>query len=87
MNFLHYDLQLSPAQSVEITLDKGANVRLLDDANYGMYQRGQPHRYYGGHTTTSPVRLKPPHGGRWHVVIDLGGFPGTVSASVRTIGV
>lgn len=83
MNYLHYDFQLGPEDVVEVTLDKQANVRLLDDANYARYQRGQTHNYHGGLAQVSPVRLKPPHAGHWHVVIDLGGFAGNVRASVK----
>ncbi len=86
MNYLHYDLNLLPDESVEVTLDKQANVRLLDDSNYSRYQRGEQHQYYGGLAARSPVCLAPPHAGRWHLVIDLGGHAGTVNASVRTIG-
>ncbi len=85
MNYLHYDLQLQSAETVEVTLDKQANVRLLDDSNFSRYQRSEQHRYYGGRATKSPVSLSPPHGGRWHLVVDLGGNAGTVKASVRTI--
>lgn len=86
MNFLHYDLQLKAHQVVEVTLDKQANVRLLDDINFGRYRSGQQHTYFGGLAKVTPVRLAPPHAGRWHVVIDLGGYGGTVKASVRTLG-
>ena len=86
MNYLHYDLQLTSDQVVEVTLDKQANVRLLDEVNFLKYQRGEKHQYFGGLTKVSPAHVKPPHAGKWHLVIDLGGYPGTVSASVRTIG-
>jgi len=86
MNFLHYHLDLTTDQSVEVTLDKQANVRLLDDSNYNKYRRGEKHQYFGGLAKKSPVHLKPPRPGRWHLVVDLGGFTGTVHASVRTIG-
>lgn len=85
MNFLHYDLQLNAGDVVEVTLDKQANVRLLDGSNYASYQRGAQHRYYGGLVKTSPFRLPAPHAGNWHLVIDLGGYAGNVRASVRTI--
>ena len=85
MNYLHYDLNLNINDSVEVTLDKQANVRLLDDLNYSKYRRGQKHTYYGGLAKKSPVHLSPPRPGRWHIVIDLGGYAGTVNASVRTI--
>ncbi len=85
MNFLHYDLQLGQGEAVEVTLDKQANVRLLDDINFSNYKRGQRHTYYGGLAKVSPIHLKPPNPGHWHLVIDLGGYAGTVNASVRTI--
>lgn len=85
MNYLHYDLQLQSGEVVEVTLDKQANVRLLDEPNFSLYRQGKRHRYYGGLATKSPVRLSPPNAGRWHLVVDLGGYGGTVKASVRTI--
>lgn len=86
MNYLHYDLQLASNEAVEVTLDKQANVRLLDELNFSKYKRGEKHTYFGGQAKSSPVRLKPPSSGHWHLVIDLGGYPGSVSASVRKIG-
>ena len=85
MNHLHYDLNLQLGDVVEVTIDKQANVRLLDNANYSQYRSGTQHRYYGGLATKSPVRLSAPNPGHWHLVIDLGGHAGTVRASVRTI--
>jgi len=85
MNHLHYDLDLQLGDVVEVTLDKQANVRLLDDNDYSQYQRGSQYRYYGGLATKSPVRLSAPHPGHWHLVVDLGGYAGSVTASVRTV--
>lgn len=83
MNYLHYDLQLGDRDMVVVTLDKRANVQLLDDGNFSNYQRGQSFRYYGGLAKESPVRLRPPHAGHWHLTVDLGGYAGTVRASVN----
>jgi Domain of unknown function (DUF1883) len=85
VNYLHYDVQLESGGVVEVTLDKQANVRLMDDGNFSNYRSGKKHRYYGGRATKSPVQLAAPHAGHWHVVIDLGGTAGTVRASVRTM--
>jgi len=85
MNYLHYDFNLQPSDAVEVTLDKQANLRLLDDSNFSKYKRGEQHRYHGGLATKSPISLSPPHAGHWHLVVDLGGYAGTVKASVRTI--
>ena len=85
MNYLHYDFDLTEGDIVEVTLDKQANVRLLDAANFSKYRSGEQHRYYGGLAKESPVRIRAPHAGHWHVVIDLGGYAGTVGASARVL--
>lgn len=85
MNYLHYELDLDASDVVEVTLDKQANVRLLDEANYAHYQHGERHSYHGGLARRSPIRLVPPHAGHWHLIIDLGGYAGTVQAAVRTL--
>jgi hypothetical protein len=85
MNYLHYEFDLGGDDAVEVTLDKQANVRLLDQVNYGLYQQGKQHKYYGGLAKESPVTLKAPHSGHWHVVVDLGGYGGTVRASARVL--
>ena len=86
MNYLHYDFNIGPDHTVEVTLDKQANARLVDDSNYEHYRRGEAHTYYGGLAKVSPVHLRPPHYGHWHLVVDLGGYAGTVRASVRVLG-
>ncbi len=37
MNYVHYELDLSADDIVEVSLDNSANVRLLDDTNYSLY--------------------------------------------------
>jgi hypothetical protein len=83
MNFLHSEFQLGQNDVVVVTLDKQANVRLLDDSSFSAYKAGRQHTYYGGLAKASPVRLRAPRAGRWHLVIDLGGYAGTVTASSR----
>jgi hypothetical protein len=85
MNYLHKTLDLSAGDVVEVTLDHPANVQLLDASNYAAYQAGQFYRYHGGHFTHSPARIDAPSDGRWHLVIDLGGGVGRVSASVSVL--
>ena len=84
-NFLHHEFDLSANDTVEVTLDNQANVRLLDDTNFLLYKRGKQHRYHGGLAKTSPIRIAAPHAGHWHVVIDLGGYAGTVRASASVL--
>ena len=85
MNFLHYEFTLTPSDCVRVTLDKQANVQLLDSTNFQYYRQRRKYKYYGGLAKKSPVDLSPPFSGKWHLVIDTGGYPGRVSASVRVI--
>lgn len=85
MNFLHYEFDLGENDSVEVILDKQANVRLLDDANFASFRDGRQYHYYGGLAKVSPVKLVAPRAGHWHVVVDLGGYAGTVRATARVL--
>jgi Domain of unknown function (DUF1883) len=85
MNHLDFEFVGKLGTIAEVTLDRAANVLLMDPANYSTYKQGQPYRYYGGHATVSPFRLVVPSPGIWHVVVDLGGGPGEVRASLRLL--
>lgn len=85
MHHLHYEVDANADDVVEVTIDRAANVQLLDPANYEKYKQGQKFRYSGGYATVTPVRLTVPESGRWHVVIDLGGGAGHVRASVQLL--
>ena len=85
MEYLHKEVTASSGDVVVVSLDSQANVRLLDAANYACYRRGEKHHCYGGFAKASPVRLKIPSAGTWHVVIDLGGYAGSVKASIKVI--
>ncbi len=86
MNYLHYEYDAGPDDVLEVTLEGKANVLLLDDENFEKYRTGYRHTAtQGGWAKVSPVHFVPPHRGRWHVVIDRGGFAGTVAASVKQL--
>jgi len=85
MNYLHQQFQAGSDDVIEVTLDHPANVLLLDDDNYRRYQAGGSYRYHGGYARQSPARLSPPREGHWHLVVDLGGLPGSVQAGARLI--
>ena len=86
MDFLDTNLNYHQAGSVVmVQLGSAANVKLLDDSNFDRYRRHQDYNFFGGYFDRSPVRLQIPHDGHWHVVVDLGGYAGRVSASVRVI--
>lgn len=85
MNHLNNEFDAGAGDIAEVTLDRAANVLLMDPVNYDHYRRGRKYQYYGGYATRSPVRLVVPKQGRWHVVVDLGGGAGKVRASVQLL--
>jgi hypothetical protein len=87
MKFLHNDLGvLHGNELIEVTLDKAANVKLMDGANFSRYRAGRDHRFFGGYVTRSPCRIAVPSAGHWHLAIDLGGYAGSVRAGIRLLG-
>ncbi len=85
MEYIYSEIQTRAGAIVEVTLDRQANVRLLDPTNYSRFKSGQQCRGYGGRALRSPLRLQVPSSGTWYVVIDLGGSGGTIRHSVRII--
>ncbi len=87
MKFLHYEVDVDDRDVIEVTLDRQANVRLLDGANFSSFRAGRRHSYVGGLAKRSPVRLVVPGRGHYHVVVDLGGYAATVRAGLRILKV
>lgn len=88
MNFVHSDLgQRKRGDVLEVTLTKGANVRLLNSSNFQHYKRGERHTYHGGLVKKSPVRIAIPSSGHWYAVVDMQGLKGSTRASFRVINV
>lgn len=79
-----YDLgQVKRGSTVVVTLDKQANVQLMDSSNYSAYTRGRQYRYFGGLVKKSPGSIPVPRDGHWFVAIDLGGGSGRIRSSVN----
>jgi hypothetical protein len=83
MKHLHYHVTMQRGDTVIVSLDKQANVLLMDKINYNNYRAQRQYKYFGGLAKTSPIRISAPSTGEWNVVIDLGGYEGTVRASVK----
>ena len=83
MNCLHADFHGGPESVVIVTLDRQANVMLLDDLALSSYRSGGRFTYHGGWATKSPVQLRPPSNRHWHVVVDLAGRGGQLRAGIR----
>jgi hypothetical protein len=65
---------------VVVTLDKQANVQLINSSNYSNYANGRRYQYFGGLMTKSPATIAVPRDGHWNVAIDLGGNAGAYAA-------
>lgn len=87
MNFLRAEILIASAgQAVDVTLSRGgANVMLMTDANYEQYSRGFPFEYHGGNVPGVHTLIPVPFPGKWNVVVDMGGAPGTVAASYAVV--
>jgi hypothetical protein len=85
VDYLHYVFSAMREDVLEVRLGQGANVILLDDLNYARYRAGIDFHFWGGYAQESPVALPVPYSGIWHLVVDLGGFPGTLRASAKLI--
>ncbi len=85
MEYLHQELHLESGDVVEVSLDHPANVMLLDKTNFQLYFDRKPFRCIGGYVRHSPYRITCPSSGAWYVVVDLGGGPGHVRASVAVL--
>ena len=86
MRFVHHNLgHRKQGEIVEVTLTSGANVRLMNSANFSSYNNGRRYQYIGGLAKHSPLRLKIPNSGHWHVAIDMQGLIGSTKASIRVL--
>ncbi|MBT0995486.1 DUF1883 domain-containing protein [Cellulomonas sp. DKR-3] len=86
MQHLKFDLgRVAKGSTVVVTLNKRANVLLMNSPNYHTYAAGRGGRfnYHGGLATKSPVRIPVPSTGHWFVAIDLGGGSGQIRHSVH----
>lgn len=85
-SYTHYDLDLQRGGTViEITLSAIANVRLMSHSNFDLFKNARQHKFLGGVAKQSPIRLKIPESGHWHVVVDMEGHPGKAESSIKVL--
>ena len=86
MQYQLYNLgNVERGKIVEVTLGYAANVRIMDSTNYSSFKNGRAHHFIGGYVKRSPFKATLPRTAHWYVVVDLGGYAGRVSSSVRVL--
>ncbi|MEW9615581.1 DUF1883 domain-containing protein [Shinella sp. S4-D37] len=87
-SYTHYDLDMQRAGTmIEITLSAVANVRLMSHGNFDLFRNARQHKFLGGVAKQSPIRLKIPENGHWHVVVDMEGHLGKAESSIKVVPV
>ncbi|MCQ4629962.1 DUF1883 domain-containing protein [Shinella lacus] len=85
-SYTHYDLDMQRGgTTIEITLSAVANVRLMSHANFDLFKNARQHKFLGGVAKQSPIRLKIPENGHWHVVVDMEGHTGKAESSIKIV--
>lgn len=85
MKYLVVNYYFSSRDKVNVILSNQANVKLMDFINYSNYKCGKAYTYYGGLQLIRSLDWTPPYPGWWYVIIDLGGYAGSVAASAKLI--
>lgn len=85
MKYLYYEFNAGNNNVIQVTLNGWANVLLLDDLNFQNYKSGRRYSYYGGKAEVSPFNIRPPRYSHWNLIIDRGGYPGEVAASINIV--
>jgi hypothetical protein len=82
VDHLYKDLgNLKKGSRVIVTVRNKANVQVMTRSAYSNYKSGKRYRALGGSVTRSPFQVTIPTSGHW--IVDLGGYAGRISASVR----
>ena len=86
MQFQEYNLGVVPiGKTIEVKLSNSAIVRIMDQYNYAEYKSGADHHFIGGYIKGSTCRAVIPCTEHWYVVVDIGGYSGSLVSSVRVL--
>lgn len=69
---LGFQMTTGPDIVVEVTLNKPANVYLVNSQGYQNYLNGNEFKSYGGYAESSPYLIWIPSSNHWYVIIDNG---------------
>lgn len=82
MEYIHYQIRVFPHNKVIVTLDKQANIKLLNNIMYERYKSGKNVKASLEFIDSGGVSFKVPYKGEWHVIIEHGIYHGEITARV-----
>jgi len=84
MKYWFHDIgDVEQGNIIEVTLDKAANVRVMDSDNYESFRNRRSYTAIIYYITSSPFKIKLPRSAHWYVVVDPEDQPGSVVSSVK----
>lgn len=85
MKYLHRVFKAKKGTRIVVHFSEPTRVMLIGDYDYKKYKEHKTYNYRGGHFEESPHEFEIPNDGRWHIVIEKGGYfnPRPVVGSVE----
>ena len=82
MQYIHYQIKVFPHNNIVVTVDKQANIKLLNNIMYERYKSGKNVKPSLAFLDSGGTSFKVPYKGEWHVIIEHGNYQGELTARV-----
>jgi len=82
MEYIHYQIRVFPHNNIVVTVDKQANIKLLNTIMYERYKSGKHVKASLEFLDSSGTSFKVPYKGEWHVIVEHGNYHGKITARV-----
>lgn len=74
MKYLHQILKAKKGSRIKVHFSQPTKVLLLGEFHYNQYKEHRTYAYRGGELEQSPHTFEIPSDGKWHIVIEKGGY-------------
>ncbi|MGE9552951.1 DUF1883 domain-containing protein [Erwinia amylovora] len=85
MSCVHKRLKLCKGDTVVVDFKRKCFVMILTDSEYTNYLEGLGYEYCGGVFKKMPANITAPHGGLWHVILNIGRNNPRIRSSISVI--
>ena len=82
MEFIHYQVRVFPHNKITVTVDKQANIKLLNNIMYERYRSGKNVKASLEFLDSGSTSFKVPYKGEWHIIVEHGNYQGEITARV-----